>query len=161
LLDFAAVFVAHSQKDLNVQSNQVMALYRKMIKKFVQALQALEEKEAGQSLPTPTTLTTLNTNTLPSLEEDLRDGALAMEVETAQRQNLMDGLVSPDFVIHSMPHWLASFRLLFYGGYFIFCFVLFCFVLFVCLFVCLFVSFFVCLCVCLFVCWLFLDSICR
>lgn len=76
-----------------------------MIKKFVTALQAIEEKEEGKSLPeaNPSFLTNNNNNSnsnapLPSLDEELAD----MEVEKEQRKNLMDGLVSPDFVIHSM-----------------------------------------------------------
>jgi hypothetical protein len=73
-----------------------MALYRKMIKKFVSALQALEEKEEGKALPDQS-LVPAHCNALPSLDDEL------MDVDKDRRENLMDGLVQADYVIQSMP----------------------------------------------------------
>jgi len=85
-------------KDLNIQVNQVMALYKKAIKKFVIAFKSIEEKAEEKLIP-DASVVEMKPNPV-ELDDELIESS-GTEIEKEKTRNLLNGLVNPDFIIQN------------------------------------------------------------
>lgn len=90
-----------AQKDLNVQPNQVLALFNKIVRKYVKIFSQLEEAEVEKSLPPISSEAAKKMKpTAVSLEEDLEQIDEATKHELKAKQDaLLKGLALPEYAI--------------------------------------------------------------